>query len=62
MGRTLAMRIGLRAGIWLVGLLLPVGVWAQTVPTTNEVRAMRGLGPIGEQQVSVPSARGELAS
>jgi len=56
------MRIGLRAGIWLVGLLLPVGVWAQTVPTTNEVRAMRGLGPIGEQQVSVPSARGELAS
>ena len=40
------MRIVLRAGIWLMGLLLPVGMWAQTVPTTNEVRAMRGLGPI----------------
>ncbi len=35
MGRTLAMRIGLRAGIWLTGLLLPVVMWAQTVPTTT---------------------------
>jgi hypothetical protein len=40
------MRIGLRAVIWLTGLLLSVGMWAQTVPTTNEVRAMRGLGPV----------------
>jgi hypothetical protein len=35
MGRTLAMRIGLRAGVWLTGLLLSVGMWAQTVPTTT---------------------------
>jgi len=29
------MRIGLRAVIWLSGLLLPVGMWAQSVPTTT---------------------------
>ncbi len=29
------MRIVLHAGIWLMGLLLPVGMWAQTVPTTT---------------------------
>ena len=29
------MRIGLRVGIWLVGLLLPVEMWAQSVPTTT---------------------------
>ena len=62
------MRIGF-AGVWLrvvVAMLLGVScglpMAGQAVPTTNEVRAMRGLGPIGEQQVSVPSARGELAS
>jgi hypothetical protein len=43
------MRIGGCAGVWL-GLVLVSCGWmvasAQTVPTTNEVRAMRGLGPI----------------
>jgi hypothetical protein len=29
------MRIGLRAGVWLAGLLLAVGMWAQSVPTTT---------------------------
>ena len=43
-------------------LAIQVQLLAAGVYTVNEVRAMRGLGPIGEQQVSVPSARGELAS
>ena len=46
------MRIGF-AGVWLrvvVAMLLGVScglpMAGQAVPTTNEVRAMRGLGPI----------------
>ena len=37
--------------------LLEAGVY-----TVNEVRAMRGLGPIGEERVSTPAAGSELAS
>jgi hypothetical protein len=43
------MRIGGCAGVWLGLVLVSCGLMvasAQTVPTTNEVRAMRGLGPI----------------
>ena len=54
------MRIVLHAGIWLMGLLLPVGMWAQTVPTTNEVRAMRGLGAV--QQAGLPRRAPALAA
>jgi hypothetical protein len=54
MGRTLTMMEGLRAGRWLrvvslMSVLLVFGgraAMAQGVTTTNEVRAMRGLGPI----------------
>jgi hypothetical protein len=59
MGRTLTMMDWLRAGgclrvCWIVwmGLLLAVvgnrAAMAQGVTTTNEVRAMRGLGPLPE--------------
>jgi hypothetical protein len=43
------MRISGCAGVWLGLVLVSCGLMvasAQTVPTTNEVRAMRGLGPI----------------
>ena len=43
-------------------LAIQVQLLAAGVYTVNEVRAMRGLGPIMERQVSVPSAHGELAS
>jgi len=57
MGRTFTMMEGLRAGrllrvVWLVSVLLFLGdraAMAQGVTTTNEVRAMRGLGPISAE-------------
>jgi hypothetical protein len=67
MGRTLTMMDWLRTGgclraCWIVCMALLLGstgnraAMAQGVTTTNEVRAMRGLGPItgssSESQVS----------
>jgi hypothetical protein len=48
------MRISGCAGVWLGLVLVSCGLMvasAQTVPTTNEVRAMRGLGPIEGSEV-----------
>jgi hypothetical protein len=53
MGRTLTMTPWLRAAGWLgICLLWMAGVGlveAQSVTTTNEVRAMRGLGPVKDE-------------
>ena len=47
LGRTFAMRTWLRAVVWVTSLaMVSCALLAQTVTTTNEVRAMRGLGPI----------------
>ena len=43
-------------------LAIQVQLLAAGVYTVNEVRAMRGLGPVGEQRVSAPAADSELAS
>jgi hypothetical protein len=57
MGRTLTMMRRLHAGVCCVlamGLLfglMGVAAGAQGVTTTNEVRAMRGLGPIQEAEI-----------
>ena len=44
------MRTWLRAVVWVTSfVMVSCAMLAQTVTTTNEVRAMRGLGPIPGQ-------------